>query len=1146
MGLIILKKSPLDTFSSIVFSILLLVSNVYAESKCTNLAGSFTSIEGEVEFRPETGGGWRTATMGHHLCEADTIRVGERSRATIQLVNHAVLRLDQNTTLQLINVSEDTEEWAWLDLGRGAIQSFSRAPWRVKVNAPFLKGLIKGTEFYVQAESKQSQLAVLEGHVEVENESGRVTVNPGQKATAQIGAAPHLHTVVRPRDAVQWALYYPPVLAVLDDGKGHESDEVPSSLRKVLELAGRGLTNEAFKTLDQLPKANRDANFLLHRAALLLSVGRSTESRADITESLRQAPQSGLAYALLAMIEVVQTQREEALADAEKAVSLSRSSASLIALSYAQQANFKLNAARDTLLMATSEHSGDSLAWARLGELYLMLGDRRQALAAGNQATVLSPGSARAQLVLGFCALAEYRTGEASSVFEIAIKLDSANPMAHLGLGLTKISEGELTKGRQEIETAVALDSNSALLRSYLGKAYFTEKRVSLDAIQYKIAKSLDPLDPTAYLYDGIRKQAENRPVESLKDLQTSKELNDNRAVYRSRLLLDQDRAARGTSLARVYKDLGFTSVGQREASASLDDDPSNASAHRFLSDSYLGGRRREIARVSELLQAQLLQEVNVNPIQPSLAETNLNIFTQGGAAAPGFNEFTPLYERNTAKLDVNGFGGSNNTFGGEGAVTALFNRFSFGVGGLHYQSDGWRNNNALNQHLYDIFTQAAITPELNIQAEFRHRESKEGDLAFNFDPAAFLRQKSVGREQNTTRFGLRYSPAINSNFLFSYIHADRTQQELINSNQIDPTTTVSSNLKGKDDGDQFEGQYLYQHEQINVIAGFAHSQVSRQFNGKITFVDSAAPPPQVSADKSEDEINSTRGYLYSKIKLPLTVTWTLGLSYDGYQEGLISESSFNPKFGMQWDVTKDLRLRAAWFRTLKPALVNNRTIEPTQIAGFNQLFDDINGAKSNRYGGGFDWHLTPEFFIGGEITWRHLDEPVSVFDSNLVESAIFEYRKEKLHSLYLYWIPTDRLALKAEFAYDHYHSQLGVATENGTIPVSVETFSMPLSASYFDPSGWFARLGGTFVHQQLHLDARAIQSQGNDSFFLVDTDLGYRFPKRWGLASIGVKNLFNTKFRYQDDSYREFRDEPSTGPYFPDRIIMGKVVLNF
>ena len=61
-----------------------------------------------------------------------------------------------------------------------------------------------------------------------------------------------------------------------------------------------------------------------------------------------------------------------------------------------------------------------------------------------------------------------------------------------------------------------------------------------MDAEQFAIAKELDPNDPTPWFYDAIRLQTENRPVEALRNIERSIELNDNRAVYRSRLLLDR------------------------------------------------------------------------------------------------------------------------------------------------------------------------------------------------------------------------------------------------------------------------------------------------------------------------------------------------------------------------------------------------------------------------------------------------------------------------------------------------------------------------------------------------------------------------------------------------------------------------------
>ena len=130
--------------------------------------------------------------------------------------------------------------------------------------------------------------------------------------------------------------------------------------------------------------------------------------------------------------------------------------------------------------------------------------------------------------------------------------------------------------------------------------------------------------------------------------------------------------------------------------------------------------------------------------------------------------------------------------------------------------------------------------------------------------------------------------------------------------------------------------------------------------------------------------------------------------------------------------------------------------------------------------------------------------------------------------------------------AYDHYEAESGEATEFGNLPEEVNTVSVPLGATYFHPSGFFAAASGTYVDQDVNRAEFSTQGQGKDSFFVVDLAVGYRFAKRRGIASLGIKNLFDEEFDYQDDSYREFRGESSTGPYFPAISVLGKISLNF
>ena len=77
--------------------------------------------------------------------------------------------------------------------------------------------------------------------------------------------------------------------------------------------------------------------------------------------------------------------------------------------------------------------------------------------------------------------------------------------------------------------------------------------------------------------------------------------------------------------LAPVYKDLGFQQLALVEGWKSLNTDPRNYSAHRFW-PTYAVLPRHEIARVSELLQSQLLQPINITPVPLQLAESDLII----------------------------------------------------------------------------------------------------------------------------------------------------------------------------------------------------------------------------------------------------------------------------------------------------------------------------------------------------------------------------------------------------------------------------------------------------------------------------------------------------------------------------------------
>jgi tetratricopeptide (TPR) repeat protein len=1033
---------------------LLQCSLAYAEDSCgsRNAIAKIVALHGSVTVNHAP------ARLYMFVCANGLVRTGENSRAAVRLIEaDTLLRLNAGTELQVRSPPEDR---FLVKLIQGVVHFFSRVRQSFDVETPFVNAGIEGTEFLVSVEPDRTFVSVFEGTVVAENERGRKVLQSDQSAVALAGEAPEIRIVVRPRDAVQWALYYPPVLL-------EEAD--PTSSNAII------------------------------RASRLLAAGQVNQARAE----LDQLPETGEVNALRAVIAVAQNDKEAALSFAKQAVELSpQSAAAKIALSYAYQAGFELDKARKTLLRAVDEQPKDALAWARLSELQLSLGFLDDALKSADKAASLAPNLGRTNSIRGFALLTQIKTERAREAFEKAIALESEDPLPRLGLGLAKIREGDLEEGRREIEIAAALDPNNSLIRSYLGKAYFEEKRAPLDAVQFAIAKELDPADPTPWFYDAIAKQTESRPVEALNDLQKSIELNDNRAVYRSRLLLDQDVAVRATSVARIYDDLGFDQVALVEASKSLSIDPANHSAHRFLSDTYARLPRHEIARVSELLQAQLLQPININPVQPSLAVTDLNIVAGAGPADAAFNEFTPLFERNRPQVDMAAIVGNQDTLADEVVLSGLQNRLSYSIGQFHYETDGFRKNNDLKHDIYNVFGQVALTPKFNLQAEFRRRESDLGDRRQQFS-GVFSERKRLDLRQDTARLGARFAPSNKSDFVTSMITSDLEAEE--------PRERGGRIDRSDDEGYQAETQYLFRALHYNITAGIGRSKVDSKENS-----------PETDQDN---------GYVYSNLVFPENLTWSIGFGYDSYKQGALDLDEFNPKLGLQWDISKHFHLRLARFETLKRRLVVDQTIEPTQVAGFNQHFDDFNGTRAKQYGIGLDARLTRTFYGGMEASRRDLKVPTPTRAGDAFD---FDKEREELYSAYLYWTPHSRWAVRGEY-------RLEKLQANKRSPSKVKTTSVPLAVRYFAPSGFFSELSATYVRQAVD----QVSTDSEDSM-LFDTALGYRLRKRRGIISLEARNLLDKEVRFQDMSFRTPPQRAANPRFIPDRTLLARITLSF
>ncbi len=1130
-------ESPRSFLVIFILFIALTASGVQAADRCTEPVARLASLEGNVTLQTAGNGSWQPAAPDQGLCAGDALRTGAHSRAALVLTDKSLVRLDQHSTLRLVSAPEDRSTLA--ELLEGFLYFFSRTPQQLELRSPYLNASVDGTEFAMQVTGGAARVLVFEGEVLAANGAGRVKLTAGQGAEAA-GGAP-LRLPAR-RDAVEWAAHFPP-LAVPGD-PAVTGSAAAGALAAALETARDGDLPGALAELDQVPEARRDAGYHATRAGLLLQAGDVAAARDALDRAEANGPEPALAPALRSVIALVTGDEAETLAQARQATQRNPDSpAAWIALSYAEQARFHLDAAVEAALEAARQAVGaapaSALAQGRRAELLLAQGRSGEALEAARRAVELDPRLAPAHAVLGFAHLNRIELSEARGAFQAAVERDPSAPLPRLGLGLADIRAGRLAEGRRALETAVALDPGRSLLRSYLGKAYYEELREGAAATEYAIARELDPADPTPWFYDAIREQTANQPVAALKDLQAAQDRNDNRAVYRSRLLLDDDAAARQASQGRIYRDLGFEELGLRQGWRSVASNPANQSGHRLLSDIYAARPRQDIARVSELLQAQLLQPLSLSPVPPQLAESELLLVERGGPTALGFNEFNPLFVRNGLAVQADGLYGSNDTWANDLVLSGIGGPVSFSAGQFHYETDGFRDNNDLEQNLYNAFLQAELTPWLNVQAEFRHRDSEHGDLELRFDPDDFdpLQRRRI--DQNTARLGLRLTPVVGSQVLVSAIHSDREEDLVQSSGPLPGSLTVADNER---DGYQVEGQYLHWGGPLQLLAGGGLHRDDSETDIELRLPVPVCPLPSCEFE-DDARLEHTNGYVYGHVELPASLLWTAGVSFDDFEDGEDEVRRFNPKLGLQWRLLPGLNLRAAWFRTVKRPILASQSLEPTQVAGFSQFFDDANGTKTEVYGFGVDARLSPQLNAGAEYFHRELDWPIFSLSSNRVERF---RRDEHLVRSYLYWAPAEHWALRVEPQFERF---LRGADDPGVIQAGdfrkVETILLPISLRRFGPHGLFAEITATGVSQEIAPEPGVELERDEDDFVLMDLTAGYRLPNRQGIVSIAVENIFDREFFYQDINMQS-PGALSQPRFIPDRRIVAKATFAF
>jgi tetratricopeptide (TPR) repeat protein len=1137
------RPNSMRAFPAWVLGLLLVGLSGINPARSADLVGArIQSVEGRVQISRAGATAWDPVHTNAVLEVGDRLRTGQLSRATLLLRDSTVCPVDELSELRVVASSDRTV----IELIRGVMSFFHRdRPGDLEVRGAGTSAIVRGTEFAASVgDDGLLSLTLFDGRVEVTNSLGAIVAQGGDLIQAGAGEAPRRSPgfASTNRSAIQWSLYYP---AVLDPDDLILSPASAERWGPILGLYRSGALWEAADRALVLGEPVDDAERLL-QAALRLSVG-DVRGFEQVSASIRpDSQQARIREALGRLVHAVQFLPVQGTTG--RRTGEHSSTTEWMVDSYCLQSEGRLRDALEAAQGAVRRSPRLGFAHVRVAELQFgfgRVGAARSALRAG---LTLGPRNAAALALDGFLMAAAGRIQAARARFDEALREDPSLGNAWLGRGLVRIRTGDRDGGRLDIETAAALEPMRSSLRSYLGKAFAEEGEDRRAFEELARAIQLDPNDPTPWLYRSLVEYREYRLSDAIEDLERSSELNGNRAVYRSRLLLDQDAAVRSDNLANIYALADMADVSRREAARAVMFDYANYSAHLNLSGSYNALRdptrynlRNEAVWSSEHLLACLLAPTESVPLSQNLSQ----------------NEYSGLFAK-----DRVGFSTTTEYFGsGQFREAASqygnFDRFSYALDLDSMWGKGLWPRQELTRIEWFSRMKFELAPTDSVMLMTKYEDYESNDNFQHLDPREFRPDFRFSEQQQPIILGgyhHEWSPGSHTLMLGGRLV---NQQQL--SDKAAPWIVGFQNPASLSPADalmdlqywnSFEGytaevNQIFQGDRYTTILGGRFQ--TGQFDALADF--NTAPSRSATAfapqilTQGNGNLERRSLYIYPTCEVLPDLRLTAGVSYDDItspvnfrrpplQSGDTVTVQWSPKVAVVYAPTEVVTVRGIYAQSLGGVTYDESLrLEPTQLAGFPQTFRTI---ISESLVGSVE---TPLHTVGGMAvdltlptrTWLSLE---GKYQGSQVDqqSGYFNYDSRRRPAPY---------ALPASMAQSlSLGESTGVLTANQTLArdwflmgayqftradleSTLLTIPAPLTFSrnqsfdsnlqritasvlYQRPDGWFGRVLLNWYDQE---NSPNVQVR-RESFPQLDLFAGYRFPKLHGDVTVGVLNV--------------------------------------
>jgi Flp pilus assembly protein TadD len=1042
----------------VLYTTIALLLLIFSTATSAEIAGTLVHATGALHLGGKT----------IQLKDKTSFQTQSNERASILLTDETLLRIDHNSKLTIDREGPQTQ--LQLDYGRIWVLNKKIAA-NLAIKTPTAIIGIRGTELSITYDEKnKTAVTALEGNAWVSNPLGALTLQAGEIASIDADSPPSKTITLTPENSVQWTVVIPKLI----------SPEL---------LTYSTHPEKATQIWSQLQQ-------------------RELSSAQQIAQTaIERYPEDGVLHLLHALSSLLTGDTDQALHTSLRATTLLPSSAeSWIIHAYILQSIFQLQQAEDASNTALTLSPGHPIASQQLARLQFGSGRTKEAKATLDKIQIESEKNtthqAQINTLKGFIALSLRQLDQAHLHFKQAIQQDDSQAEPHLGLGLIAARRGESSKAKTEITTAILLNPRRALLRSYWAKILYQLGRhqKALDVLH--IAQNIDPRDPTPHLYRALILHDLNRPSEAIQALHKAVALNNQKAVYRSRLLLDKDLAVKNISLASLYSQLGLNGWARTRALAAIQEDISNPSAHLFLANTLDQEGTRAWASQTEHLLARLMQPANNNTFN---SYNHYTTFLEQPSRDSTLTLRTGNQQSHEEKLIISGYQPEHH--------------FAWQAGLLHSTTDGWRNTNGSKAKALATYLKWEAQPNLNVMGVISLSNNNQTDAfypRYEYDAPAIPDEK-IDSKVHRLEIGLHQQPHPDTQLL---LHGACFK------NQFNGLSGINNYIfQQQQPFCQLQGRWIHKQSTHQLSAGAIHMQGDDKNNWVIESLQLSNQP--------QTKRHASTLFLRDHWQLNPELSIEADLHFESMQNSNSDLTGaewklhkINPGVGFSYRLDNQQTVRMAAFQALTPFLSDR--LDPATLAGIPIHRNGPPGTTTKEWDIVWEkewlWgYATANLFRATRYSELHYSEDATnpnhhnLYNGKLqgiqLEGGRLLKNNTGLTTRYLYQRTKDA-SLNGKADREEHHLELGLRWQN--------------------PAGYF---GG--IKEQYRKINSVSPNRPDEEIFITHLNLGYAFRNKKGNITLETTNLFDRHFNWVTDRF-DFSGEP------PGRSLQLKLTLNY